>query len=69
MAGKPMMVEQQIEVFVQGIQCATTQSIVVNLAGNQGVHATFDDYYNDVALRLELAMTLTGKASNLVTQC
>ena len=67
-AGKPMTVEQQIDSFVQGIQCATTQSIVVNLAGNQNVRTTFDDYYNAVASRLELAMTLTGKANNTITR-
>lgn len=67
-AGKPMTVEQQIDAFVQGIQCATTQSIVVNLAGNQTVRASFDEYYNAVASRLELAMTLTGKSASTVTR-
>ena len=28
-----MTIEQQIDAFIQGIQCATTQAIVVNLAG------------------------------------
>ena len=63
-----MTVEQQIDAFVQGIQCATTQSIVVNLAGDQTVRTSFDDYYNAVATRLELAMTLTGKTNNTVTR-
>ena len=67
-AGKPMTIEQQIDAFVQGIQCATTQSIVVNLAGDQAVRASFDDYYNAVASRLELAMTLTGKSTHTVTR-
>ena len=62
-----MTVEQQIDAFVQGIQCSTTQSIVVNLAGNAAVRTTFDDYYNAVVSRLELAMTLTGKGTNSVT--
>lgn len=67
-AGKPMTIEQQIDAFVQGIQCPTTQSIVVNLAGNPAVRTTFDDYYNAVASRLELAMTLTGKSTTSVTR-
>ena len=32
-----MTIEKQIDAFVQGIQCAITQSIVVNLAGDQAV--------------------------------
>ena len=67
-AGKPMTVEQQIDAFVQGIHCPTTQAIVVNLAGNQAVRTTFDNYYNAVASKLELAMTLTGRSSNSVTR-
>ena len=67
-AGKPMTIEQQIDAFVQGIQCATTQAIVVNLAGVQAVRTSFDVYYNAVASKLELAMTLTGKSNNNVTR-
>ena len=67
-ANKPMSVEQQIDAFVQGIQCPVTQSIVVNLAGNQAVRTSFDTYYNAVASRLELALTLTGKGNALVTR-
>ena len=63
-----MTVEQQIDAFVQGIQCSTTQSIVVNLAGNPAVRTSFDNYYNAVASRLELAMTLTGKGTTSVTR-
>lgn len=59
---------KQIDAFVQGIQCATTQSIVVNLAGNQGACTTFDDYYNALVSRLELAMILAGKTSNSATR-
>ena len=32
---KPMSVEQQIDTFIQGIQSATAQSIVVSLVGDQ----------------------------------
>ena len=67
-AGKPMTVEKQIDSFVQGIQCATMQSIVVNLAGDRTVRTSFDQYYNAVASRLELAMTLTGKSNHSVTR-
>ncbi len=63
-----MTVEQQIDAFVQGIQCSTTQSIVVNLARNPAVQTSSNDYYNAVALRLELAMTLTGKGTTSVTR-
>ena len=62
-----MTVEQQINAFVQGIQCATTQSIVVNLAGDQTVRTSFDEYYNVVASKLELAMTFTGKSNSTIT--
>lgn len=67
-AGKPMSIEQQIDAFVQGIQCSVTQSIVVNLAGDQTVRTSFDTYYNAVASRLELALTLTGKSNTSVTR-
>lgn len=61
-----MTVEQQIDAFVQGIHCATTQAIAVNLAGDQAVCTMFDNYYNAVASKLELAMALTGWSSNSV---
>ena len=62
-----MAVEQQIDAFVQGIQCATIQAIVVvHLASNQAVCTSFNEYYNAVASTLKLAMTLTGKLSNVV---
>ena len=60
-ANKPMTVEQQIDTFIQGMQCATVQSIVVNLAGDTTVRKSFDTYYNAVASRLELSMSLTHK--------
>ena len=43
------------------MQCATVQSIVVNLAGDPTVRTSFDAYYNAVASRLELSMSLTHK--------
>ena len=61
---KPMTVEQQIDGFIQGIQCATTQSIVINLAGDQAARQSFDSYYNDVASRLELSLSLTIKGTS-----
>ena len=60
-AEKPMTVEQKIDTFIQGMQCATVQSIVVNLAGDNTVRTSFDVYYNAVASRLELSMSLTHK--------
>ena len=65
-ANKPMSVEQQIDAFIQGINCATTQSIVVNLVGDPNVRTTFDTYYNAVASRLELALSLTAKPTNRI---
>ena len=63
-----MAIEQQIDAFVQGIQCATTQAIVINLAGAQIVRTSFDVYYNAVTSKLELVMMLTGKSNNYVTR-
>ena len=62
-AGKPMSVEQQIDAFIQGMQCTTTQIIVVSLAGNQTIRTSFDSYYNAVASKLELLMSLTHKST------
>ena len=56
---KLMTVEQQIDGFIQGIQYATTQSIVINLTGDQAARISFDSYYNAVASRLELSLSLT----------
>ena len=50
---KHMTVKQQIDGFIQGIQCATAQSIVINLAGDQAARLSFDSYYNDIVSRLE----------------
>ena len=62
-AGKPMSVEQQIDAFIQGMQCATAQSIVVNLSGDATIRTSFDSYYNAVASKLELSMSLTHKST------
>ena len=62
-AGKAMSVEQQIDAFIQGIQCATAQSIVVNLSGDVTIRTSFDSYYNAVASKLELSMSLTHKST------
>ena len=63
-AQKHMTIEQQIDKFVQGIKCATAQSIVVNLAGDLTARASFESYYNAVASRLELSLSLTNTPSN-----
>ncbi len=63
-AKKPMTIEQQIDTFVQGIQCATAQSIVVNLAGDATARTSFETYYNAVASKLELSISLTHTPSN-----
>lgn len=67
-AGKPMSTEQQIDSFVAGIQCATAQQIVVNLAGDQTVRTSFETYYNAVASRLELSLSLTHMPTNRETR-
>ena len=67
-ARKPMTVEQQIDTFIQGIQCATTQSIVVNLAGDIAARISFETYYNAVASRLELSLSLTQTSSSHETR-
>ena len=61
---KHMTVEQQIDGFIQGIQFATAQSILINLAGDQAARISFDSYYNDVASRLELYLSLTHKINS-----
>ena len=67
-AKKPMSVEQQIDTFVQGIQCATAQSIVVNLAGDHLIRSSFEIYYNAVASKLELSLSLTNPPTNRETR-
>ena len=62
---KPMTVEQQIDGFIPDMQCATAQSIVINLAGNQAARKSFDNYYNDVTSRLELSLSLTNKVTSI----
>ena len=61
---KSMTVEQQIDGFIQGIQCTTAQSILINLAGDQAARISFDSYYNAVASRLELSLSLTHKITS-----
>ena len=56
---KPMTVEQQIDGFIQGVQCAIAQSIVINLVDDQAARLSFDSYYNAVESRLELSLSLT----------
>ena len=63
-ARKSMAVEQQIDRFVQGIQCVTAQKIVVNLADNVAAHACFEAYYNTVASILELSLSLMHTPTN-----
>ena len=67
-ANKPMTTEQKIDMFVQSMQCSTAQSIVVNIAGIATYRSTFDAYYNAVASRLELALSLTNKSSESETR-
>ena len=67
-AGKPMTTEQQIDTFIQGVQCATTQSIIVSISGDPSVRTSFETYYNNVASRLELALSLTSKPSDSITR-
>ena len=67
-AGKPMSTEQQVDSFVQGIQCAVAQSIIVNVAGDPKIRTSFDTYYNAVASKLELAISLSNKPTNSVSR-
>ena len=59
-----MTVEQQIDTFVQVIQCATTQKNVINLSGRPIVRTSFEAYYNAIASRLELSLSLTNTPTN-----
>ena len=61
---KHMTVEQQIDTFVQGFQCVTARSIVVNLAGDPAIWTAFEVYYNAVASTLELLLPLTHTPTN-----
>ena len=63
--GKGMTIEQQIDTFVQGIQCAVAQSIIVNVADDPIVRSSFDTYYNVVASKLELLISLSNKPTKL----
>jgi len=59
-----MTIGQQIDTFVQGIQCAIIQSIIVNLAGDATACTSFETYYNDMASKLELSISLTHIPTN-----
>ena len=66
--GKGMTVEQQIDTFIQGIQCAVAQGIVVNVAGDPVHRSTFDTYYNIIASKLELSISLSNKPTSSITR-
>ena len=63
-----MSTEQQVDSFIQGIQCAVAQSIIVNVAGDPKIRTSFDTYYNAVASKLELAISLSNKPTNSVSR-
>ena len=50
--------------FVQGIQCAIRQNVAVNLASDVATRASFGAYYNTVASRLELSISLMHTPTN-----
>ena len=43
------------------ISCANTQSIVLNLAGDNTLRTSFDTYYYAIASKLDLSLLLTAK--------
>ena len=63
-----MTTEQKIDSFIQGMQCSTAQNIVVNIAGLPTNRTSFDTYYNAVASKLELALSLTNKPAQNETR-
>ena len=63
-ADKPMTIQQQIDAFIVGIKCATTQTIIVNVSGDRTIRASFEIYYNAIASKLELALQLTNQISH-----
>ena len=58
-----MTVQQQSDTFIQGIKCATAQTIVVNVSDNAAICTSFDTYYSVLASKLELALTLSNTMS------
>ena len=58
-ASKPLTCEQHIYHFIQGIMCVTDQTIVVSIADHITICTSFDTYYNVLASRIELALSLT----------
>lgn len=67
-ADKPMTVVQKIDTFVQGIKCAVTQTIIVNLSTDPRNRQSFESYYNAIASRLELAISMNDKVSQNETR-
>jgi len=63
-AGKPTTTKQKIGSFIQGCQCATAHSIIVDLVGNHRVHMSYNMYYNTIFSKLELLLSLTNKQGN-----
>ena len=59
-----MTIEQQIDTFVQGIQCTTTQIVIVNLSGDPRLKTSFEAYYNTATSCLELSLSLTNTPTN-----
>ena len=62
--GKTMTSKQKINSLIQGYQCATMRSIIVNLAGNPRVCMSYNMYYNAVSSKLEILLSLTNKKIN-----
>ena len=63
-----MSTEQKIDPFIQGMQCSTTQNIVVNITGITALCTSFNTYYNAVASKLELAISLTNRSGENETR-
>ena len=67
-ANKPLTYEQQIDHFIQVIQCVTSQSIVVSIIGDVTIRKSVDTYYNAFASRLKLALFLTSRPNERKTR-
>ena len=63
-----MTVQQQIDTFIQGVKCATIQSIVVIIYGIACIRTGFDTYYNAIASKLELALALSTSVTQNKTR-
>ena len=61
-ANKPISTEQKDDSFIQGIPCSATQNIVVDIVGITALRTSLNTYYNAVASKLELAISLTNKS-------